>query len=215
MKELGNVFILGDSYSTFEGYNPEGYDVWYNSEAKDCNDLCRVEDCWWYRFFEKAPATLVRNCSYSGTTVCNTGYGGEDCRHKSFIARLDRLIESGYFESEKIDTMIIFGSTNDCWAQSPVGEEKFSDWTEDDLYKVYPAFSYMLKRAKDAMGEGRVLFILNYGLTPGFYEKFEEACRYFKVEFLPLREFQIGGGHPTALGMREICEQVLEYFENN
>ena len=64
MKNLGNVFILGDSYSTFEGYNPEGYDVWYNNEAKDCNDLCRVEDCWWYRFFEKAPATLVRNCSY-------------------------------------------------------------------------------------------------------------------------------------------------------
>ena len=212
MKDLGNVFILGDSYSTFEGYNPEGYDVWYNNEAKDCNDLCRVEDCWWYRFFEKAPATLVRNCSYSGTTICNTGYNGEDCRNKSFIARLDRLIAEGYFNDNKIDTMIIFGSTNDCWAGSPVGEEKLSDWSEEDLYKVYPAFSYMLKRAKDAMGDGRVVFILNYGLTPEFFGNFEKSCRHFGVEFLPLSEFQIGGGHPTAQGMAEICDQVIEYF---
>ena len=26
---LGNIFILGDSYSTFEGYVPEGYPCWY------------------------------------------------------------------------------------------------------------------------------------------------------------------------------------------
>ena len=77
MKELGNVFILGDSYSTFEGYNPEGYDVWYNNEPKEYNDLCRVEDCWWHRFFEKAPATLVRNCSYSGTTRHGYPLAGE------------------------------------------------------------------------------------------------------------------------------------------
>ncbi len=213
MKDLGNVFILGDSYSTFEGYNPEGYDVWYNSCSKEFNDVCRVEDCWWHQFFERVPARLVRNCSYSGTTICNTGYGGEDCRNKSFIARLDRLIEEGYFKENRIDTMIIFGSTNDCWAGSPVGEQKLEDWSEEDLYRVYPAFSYMLSRAKAALPEGRILFIMNYGLTPGFAESFEASCRHFGVEFLPLREFQIGGGHPTSLGMKEICDQVIEYLE--
>ncbi len=215
MKDLGNVMILGDSYSTFEGYNPEGYDVWYNSEKKEYNDVCRVEDCWWHKFFAKAPATLVFNCSYSGTTICNTGYNGEDCRDKSFIARLDKLIESGYFNENKIDTLLIFGSTNDCWAGSPVGEQKFEGWTEDDLYKVYPAFSYMLKRAKEALPEGRIVFIMNYILTPEFSVKFKESCDHFGVEFLALGEFQIGGGHPTSLGMTEIAEQVLSYFEGN
>ena len=214
MKDLGNVFILGDSYSTFEGCNPEGYDVWYNNEKKDCNNVCRMEECWWYKFFSTSPAKLVRNCSYSGTTICNTGYNGEDCRHKSFIARLDRLIEKGFFIENKIDTMIIFGSTNDCWAGSPVGEQKLCDWTEKDLYCVYPAFSYMLARAKEALPEARIVFIMNYFLTPDFTVKFRESCAHFGVEFIELKEFQIGGGHPTVLGMSEINDQVVAYFEN-
>lgn len=207
--------ILGDSYSTFEGYIPEGYDAWYNSEAKDCNNVCCVEECWWYQFFNEAPAKLLLNCSYSGTTICNTGYNGEDCRRKSFIARLDRLIGNGYFEKNRIDTLIIFGGTNDCWAESPRGEQKFSDWTEDDLYTVYPAFSYMLSRAKEALPDARIVFVLNHILIEEFGENFSKACRYFGVEYLPLSEFQLGGGHPTILGMQGIKEQVISYFEKN
>lgn len=215
MKDLGNVFILGDSYSTFEGYIPEGYEAWYNSEKKDCNDVCRVEECWWHQFFEKAPATLVHNCSWSGTTICNTGYNGEDCRHKSFIARLDRLIDEGFFEENKIDTMFIFGSTNDCWAGSPTGERKLSDWTAEDLYTVYPAFSYMLSRAKAALPNGRIVFIMNCYLRPEFFEEFRISCEHYGVDFLPLTEFHIGGGHPTVLGMQQICDQVIEFLENS
>lgn len=215
MKDLGNVMILGDSYSTFEGCNPEGYDVWYNNEKKDFNDVCRVEECWWHQFFKEAPAKLLFNCSYSGTTVCNTGYNGSDCRDISFIGRLDKLIGEGYFEKNKIDTLLIFGSTNDCWAGSPVGEQMFEGWSEEDLYRVYPAFSYMLKRAKDAIPEGRIVFIMNCFLTPEFSVKFKESCEHFCVEFLQLCEFQIGGGHPTVLGMSQIKDQVIRYFEEN
>ncbi len=207
--------ILGDSYSTFEGYIPQGYDAWYNSEAKDCNDVCKVEECWWHQFFKEAPANLLFNCSYSGTTICNTGYNGEDCREKSFIARLDRLIDNGYFENNKVDTLIIFGATNDCWAASPRGEQKLEGWTDKDLYEVYPAFSYMLSRAKEALPEGRIVFILNHILIEDFGENFSEACRNFGIEYLPLSEFQLGGGHPTVLGMTQIKEQVISYFENN
>lgn len=215
MKDLGNVMILGDSYSTFEGYIPEGYDAWYNSEAKDCNNVCHVEECWWHQFFREAPAKLLFNCSFSGTTICNTGYNGEDCRHKSFIARLDRLIDDGYFKENKIDTLIIFGGTNDCWAVSPRGEQMLSDWTEEELYKVYPAFSYMLSRAKEALPAARIVFVLNHILIEDFGEKFSESCKHFGVEYLPLDEFQLGGGHPTVLGMQEIKDQVISYFEKN
>ena len=215
MKDLGNVMILGDSYSTFEGYIPEGFEAWYNSEAKDCNDVCRVEECWWHQFFNEAPATLVRNCSWSGTTVCNTGYNGEDCRDKSFIARLDRLMKDEYFKENKIDTLLIFGSTNDSWAGSPKGKQMLEGWKSEDLYCVYPAFSYMLSRAKAALPNGRIVFIMNFCLDEEFAGKFEESCRHFGVEFLPLSEFQLGGGHPTVLGMKEIKDQVISYFENN
>ena len=212
---IGNFVIYGDSYSTYKGYIPEGYEAWYNSEIKDCNDVCKVEECWWHQFFKEAPANLLFNCSYSGTTICNTGYNGEDCREKSFIARLDRLIDNEYFKKNKIDTLIIFGATNDCWAGSPRGEQKYYDWSEDDLYKVYPAFSYMLSRAKEAMGEGRVVFVLNHILIEDFDKNFSEACSHFGVEYLPLSEFHLGGGHPTTIGMKQIKDQIISYFENN
>jgi len=88
-------------------------------------------------------------------------------------------------------------------------------WKDEDLYSVYPAFSYMLSRAKDALPKARIIFIMNYFLTPEFSVKFKEACCHFGVEFLQLSEFQIGGGHPTALGMKQIKEQVLAYLEDN
>jgi len=215
MKDLGNVMILGDSYSTFEGYIPEGYEAWYTPEGRDCNSLCRVEDCWWHRFFFNSTAKLLFNCSWSGTTICNTGYEGADCSHNSFIARLDKLIDEGYFEKNRIDTLLIFGSTNDSWAGSPKGEQMLSGWTRDDLYRVFPAFSYMLSRAKAALPEARIVFIMNFCLDTEFSPVFEGYCRHFGVEFLPLTEFQLGGGHPTVLGMQEIEAQVRSYFENN
>ncbi|MBQ8588463.1 MAG: hypothetical protein IJ454_03635, partial [Clostridia bacterium] len=85
---LGNVFILGDSYSTFQGYIPEGYAHYYGEEGPNylesnpemkltANDVCDVAHTWWYDLV-KENGTLLRNCSWSGTTICNTGYHGKD-----------------------------------------------------------------------------------------------------------------------------------------
>lgn len=37
IKETNNVFILGDSYSAFEGYIPAECVTWYSSEKKEVN----------------------------------------------------------------------------------------------------------------------------------------------------------------------------------
>ena len=34
MKSIGNVFVLGDSYSTFKGYIPEGYATYYGDKEE-------------------------------------------------------------------------------------------------------------------------------------------------------------------------------------
>jgi len=50
---LGNVFILGDSYSTFYKYIPEGYEHYYDEEGPNylksnsemglsTNDVCKL-----------------------------------------------------------------------------------------------------------------------------------------------------------------------------
>ena len=38
------VSILGDSYSTFQGVNPEGYNPFY---PNDRNDVTEVSQTWW------------------------------------------------------------------------------------------------------------------------------------------------------------------------
>lgn len=215
MTDIGNVFILGDSYSTFEGYNPKGYDVWYSTSGNDMTDVTSVSETWWHRLLSETKSCLLENCSFSGTTVCNTGYNGADCKEDSFIARLDKYIEKGFFEREKVDTFFIFGSTNDCWAGSPKGELIYGDIPKAELYKVYPAFSYMLSRVKTVLPEARCIFIMNYGLDADFSEKFSEACKHYGVEFLPLSEFEINMGHPTVKGMKQIKEQVQKYLEEN
>ena len=215
MADIGNVFILGDSYSTFKGHNPEGYDVWYYPEGNDMTDVTKVCETWWHGVISSTESNLLENCSFSGTTVCNTGYNGADCREDSFIGRLDKYIDEGFFERERVDTFIILGSTNDCWAGSPKGELIYGDIPEKELYNVYPAFSYMLSRVKAACPLARCIFIMNYGLDGDFSEKFSEACAHYGVEFLPLKEFEINVGHPTVLGMKQIKEQVLSYLEEN
>lgn len=215
MTDIGNVFILGDSYSTFEGYNPKGYDVWYYPLGNEMTDVTRVSETWWHQLLSETKSCLLENCSFSGTTVCNTGYNGADCKEDSFIARLDKYIANGFFEKEKVDTFLIFGSTNDCWAGSPKGEMMYGNIPSEELYKVYPAFSYMLSRVTEILPDARHIFIMNYGLDPDFSENFSVACKHYGVEFLPLSEFDVNVGHPTVRGMKQIKEQVLRYLEEN
>ena len=72
MIKLGNVFILGDSYSSFCGYIPENYDFWYPNKNEEQTDVKKVEQTWWWQLLETTDSNLVRNSSWSGTTICNT-----------------------------------------------------------------------------------------------------------------------------------------------
>ena len=43
-----NVLILGDSYSTFNGYIPDGYITYYSENERPETDVRRVEETWWH-----------------------------------------------------------------------------------------------------------------------------------------------------------------------
>ena len=84
-----NISILGDSYSTFIGWIPQGYAVWYNPTSNK-TDVHQVEDTWWWQLCDKTDCTLLVNSSYSGSTIGNTGYKGADATHSSFITRMKK-----------------------------------------------------------------------------------------------------------------------------
>lgn len=210
MESLGNVFILGDSYSTFEGFIPEGYRTYYSSEGRKETDVNDVNQTWWKQVIDETGSTLLRNCSYSGTTICHTGYDGEDCSERSFVARMNKLIKEGYFKKNKIDTFFIFGGTNDNWAGSPVGKLKYRFWTKKDLYKALPAFCYLLKKVKANAEGARIVVILNSELKDEINTGYKAACDKYDTELIALENIDKSFGHPTILGMSQIKEQVLK-----
>ena len=208
-----NIFILGDSYSTFEGYNPEGYDVFYSENPVVSTDVTRVEKTWWHRFAKDTDGKIVRNSAFSGTTVCNTGYGGF-CPGTSFVGRFEKLVSEGFFRDTPVDLFFVFGGTNDAWANSPIGELKYSGFSEDDLRSALPAFCYLLQRIRDCVPGTRIVNILNdvvikSELTDGY----REACRHLGVECVEIGDFDRMEGHPTALGMEQIENSVLRLLE--
>ena len=127
MKKIGNVYILGDSYSTFSRYIPKTHGAYYKPIIQEDTDVCEVGQTWWKIVLNNTESNLVLNDSWSGTTICNTGYNGGDYSNRSFVTRFDKLINEKFFENKQIDTVLIFGGTNDNWAQSPVGETKYEN----------------------------------------------------------------------------------------
>ena len=212
-----NILILGDSYSTFEGYVPEGYAYYYPCRRPGgVDDVNDVSDTWWYPCMKETGDRIVLNNSWSGSTICYTAYEGRDCSEtSSFITRTERLIREGFFEKNKIDIMLIFGGTNDSWANSPLGSLKYSDFRREDLYSVLPAISYLLKTAKEQVGAERILYVINSRIKEEIINGAIEACGHYGVEYLLIAdETDKIMGHPTKKGMAEIKEQIKEVLLN-
>ena len=209
MIKLGNVFILGDSYSTFEGYIPDGYHPYYTKDSVN-HGVERVEKTWWHQIITETGANLVLNNSWSGTTVCHTGYNGEDRNDNSFVARTEKLIASGFFEKNKIDTFFLFGGTNDSWADSPLGEIMYEDRQPKDIYKVLPAFCHLVNMLKTTLSDTRIVCIINSGLKDEITEGFSEVCRKYNIECVLLGDIEKIEKHPTFKGMTEIKDALLK-----
>lgn len=209
MKTRKNIFIMGDSYSTYAGYIPEGYLAYYGVESKDYTIVNGVEKTWWKLFAKENDLNIVRNDSFSGSTICNTVRETLSV-DSSFVNRMNRYVSENFFAEHDVHTAFIFGGTNDSWIGAPVGTLKYSDWTEEDLKHVLPAFCCLLDTAKKAVEE--VIVIINTDLKPTIAEGLAEACKKYGVRRLCLKDVDKQNGHPTELGMRQISEQITAFL---
>lgn len=202
-----SVSILGDSYSTFEGWlTPDTNAVWYLARPNThLTDVRSVSQTWWHQVMKRKGWKLEVNNSYSGSTICNTGYRDEDYTHESFVTRMTRLGSP--------DIILVFGGTNDSWAGSPVGEFKYDDIRRADLYSFRPAVAYMLARLQELYPTAALYFISNDGLKDSITESVHEICRHYGVPVIQLRGIDKKSGHPSIAGMKQIADQVCEAIE--
>lgn len=212
--KLGNMMIFGDSYSTYEGWNPPGYAVYYSGHRDALPDLADVKHTWWGRLLDAADAVLVQNNSWSGSTIGYTGYNNTDCSHSSsFIFRFETLLAEGFFERHPIDTLFVFGGTNDSWSGAPLGDLKLEGIEESDLFCVLPGISYLAQRLMRTLTGTRVVFIGNCDIKSEITDAMRSVCAHCGMTYIALSEIDKINGHPTALGMEQICEQILSGIE--
>jgi len=212
--QFGNTLIIGDSYSTFKGYIPEGYAPYYSNEPGN-TDVRRVEETWWHQLQAETDCHILLNNSWSGSTICNTGYNNVDCsRSSSFIYRLNCLIEQDFFLENQVDSILVFGGTNDSWAGVKKGKLQYGSWTKADLHNVRPAVRFMMQRRKTAAPKANIYWIVNTGLNRKIRQGMLEACEHYKIQPICFRRINKTSGHPTIKGMKDIKNQVIASVED-
>ena len=193
------VSVLGDSYSTFIGIIPANYATFY---PNDRNDVTEIEQTWWSLYIKAKGYELEKNDSWGGTTICGTGYGRMDSSRNNFIARVDSLGNPGI--------IFVFGGTNDDWANSPMGEYQYSDWTKEDCKNFRPALACLIDMLQKRYPQAELCFILNSELKESVNESMREVCKHYNVKLVELHDIEKQNGHPSISGMKSIYEQLLE-----
>lgn len=213
-QSVKSVSILGDSYSTFQGFvQPDTNWVWYFDPAKTMNtDVTSVRETWWHQYIKQHGYRLCVNNSFSGSTICNSGYKRgnpdfADYSDRSFVTRMNNL--------GCPDIIFIFGGTNDAWAGSPIGEYKYADWTKEDLFAFRPAMAKMLAYMLDRYPNVDIYFMLNDGLQEEINESVKTICEHYQVPCIVLKGIDKSNGHPSVKGMTQIREQVEAFLSGN
>ena len=195
------ISILGDSYSTFKGYVvPDTNYVWYPQEKAENNDVQDVRQLWWHQMIREHGYRLCQNNSFSGATICHTGYKGDDYSDRSFCTRL-RYLGSP-------DVILVFGGTNDSWAKSPIGEFQYGNWQKSDLYNFRPAMAYLLANLQNYYPGTEVYVIINTELSEEVTSSMKTICDHYNVKYIQLVDIEKQWGHPSQKGMKAIADQV-------
>lgn len=195
-----SISILGDSYSTFKGYVvPDTNAVWYPQKPEN-NDVQDIRQLWWHQLIREHGYRLCQNNSFSGATICNTGYDKEDYSDRSFCTRLWYLGDP--------DIILMFGGTNDSWAHSPIGDYQYGDWEKSDLYKFRPAIAYLLAKLQNRYPGTEIYVIINTELGDDVTSSMKTVCDHYNVRYIELKDIEKQWGHPSQKGMKAIADQV-------
>lgn len=223
--------VAGDSISTFRGYNPEGYYVFFPENG----EVLRVEDTWWQQVADDLEWTLLTNASSSGATVAGDSTGTDDPQCGCNEFRTGGLAGP---DGECPDRIIVYMGANDMIQAVPPGDNdgkrpvkegeilSFSDAYTlmlDKLQTKYPTAGIYCCTLHQMGNFGTetpyVEFVNGIGLTAADYG--EVIAGIAGNRGLPvidlyecgitvenLQETTSDGVHPTAEGMYYIAEAV-------
>lgn len=107
--------ILGDSISTFDGYIPTDYNIFYPGSG----DISTVEKTWWWQVMNTAGMELNANASSSNTTVTGDSLDMTGSAPGCSTKRMIDLTPGD--DGPAPDILIVFMGTNDFLRSVPLG----------------------------------------------------------------------------------------------
>ncbi len=178
-------------------------ETWYfEGDNKNRTDVTQVRQTWWWQVISRGGYKLGINNSWSGSTICNSGYGDEDYTHRSFLTRHNALGNP--------DIILLFGGTNDCWSHAPLGEFKYDNIKRADRYTFRPSIALLLQKLQDRYPNVKIYMIVNSDLEKDYTDALITVAKHFSVPTIQLHDIDKQNGHPTIAGMKAIAEQVLK-----
>ena len=222
--------ILGDSISTLQGYNPCGYNVFY--EGTNCirSGVHAYGDTWWGRVIDHFGGELLVNNSWSGSRVSMQPGRGE-----LFPSGCSEERTSGLHKgTTKPDVILLYLGTND-WGVG-AGVHKPAYRTIDDDYNMEYfdcAYDRMLEKLTGNYPEAEICcftlcksclaadesvpFPRRIGGTDieEYVEVIRQMCAKYHCKLIDLWKTQtayatIDGSHANAQGMKTIAETVIK-----
>lgn len=223
--------VMGDSISTFEGYNPAGYYAFFPGNG----EVSAVEDTWWQQAADDLGWTLFANSSSSGATVTGDSTGTDDPQCGCNEFRTDALAGP---DGACPDRIIVYLGANDMIQAVPLGDNDGSRPVEEGMVTSFSdAYTLMLDKLQAKYPEAEIYcctlhqmgnfgtetpyveFVNGIGLTAEDYGG--AIARIAKTKGLSvidlyhcgiavenLQETTSDGVHPTAAGMAYIAEAV-------
>lgn len=133
VKNKYKISILGDSISTYSGYNPYIYPVYYRGDKLYKNGLTSVNDTWWKQVIDAVDGELCVNNSFSGSTVSGEFYPSACSDTRC----------SALHEEAAPDLILVYIGTNDRGFELPIKMEE-----PRSPKGFYGAYRLMLQRIK-------------------------------------------------------------------
>lgn len=216
------ISVLGDSISTYSGYNPKGYAVYYDENYQAQTHLTDVSLTWWHRVISHLGGILCVNDSYSGSKV-----SGGRFPSGSSLERIGNLGDP--------DVILVYLGMNDygyaipvkapSGHNNPLGLSFFAPAYEsmlEGLKSTYPKAqiicgTLMMTRMKEYDGWG---FPTHYhgNSFDDYNTAIRRACEKYDCQVadlvaLGIRYQSLDGTHPDVVGHEEIAGAWIQCLQ--
>ncbi len=171
---MEQLSIFGDSVSTYEGYNPVRYDIFYRGNTILKNGLSGVEDTWWYQVSRFLGMSICVNNSFSGSRVTGNRFPAASSGERY------QQLHNGL---KKPELVLIYLGFNDFGNGVKIKKTGFGDLlTQDELY-FEKAYEIMLEGIKKTYPNTYVVCATLMKTRVKDNDKWEFPERYGGIEF--------------------------------